>query len=125
LRNQTTNQIKQLKRRFKEQLAENVRDNPNSFWFYVAQKCRSRRTVPDVMHNRQPVADPELKVEIFSQQSASVFSSTSSIVFHPPPMNDVQHNIESILINNSIVIKEPMSVSAGPDFIHPCILHEY
>ena len=37
--NQTTNHIKQLKRRFEEQLAEDFRDNPKFFWHYASQNA--------------------------------------------------------------------------------------
>ena len=71
--NQTTHQIQVLKRRFEEKLAEEVKVNPKSFWRYATQKCSSRRTIPDILHDSKSVADPELKIEIFNQYFSSVF----------------------------------------------------
>jgi len=68
-----------------EKLAEDVRTNPKSFWYYASKKCHSRQTVPDIVHDSQPVGDPELKVEIFNQQ-ISCFSPDSRTVFPLPVM---------------------------------------
>jgi hypothetical protein len=103
-------------------------DNPKSFQRCATQKCSSRCIVPDILHNIQSLADPELKVEIFNQYISSVFSSNSSIVYPTPPLYDVSHKMEPILITDTLVLKELKSLKlnkcAGPDSIHLCILHE-
>ena len=108
-----------LKRRFEEKLAEEVKVNPKSFWHYATQKCSSRCTIPDILHDSKSVADPELKVEIFNQYFFSVFLSNPSIVYPTPPLYDVSHNMEPILITDTLVLKELTSLklnkSAGPD----------
>jgi len=88
-----------------EKLAEEVMDKPKSFWCYVSQKCSSRHSVLDILHS-QSVVDPELKVEIFNQYFPSVFSSNSSIVYPIPPLYEVSHKMEPILITDTLVLME-------------------
>jgi hypothetical protein len=116
-------------RRFEEKLAEEFKVNPKSFWHYATQKCSSRCKIPGILHDSKSVADPELKVEIFNQYFSSVFFLSNPSIVHPkPPLYDISHNMEPILITDTSVLNELISLklnkSGGPDSIHPDILQK-
>ena len=102
-----------LKRRFEEKLAEEVKVNPKSFWRYATQKCSSRCTIPDILHDSKSVADPELKVEVFNQSFSCFFVQPQYCISYTS-LYDVSHNMEPILITDTLVLKELTSLKCWP-----------
>ena len=73
--NQTTNQIKELKRRFEEKLAEDVKDNPKTFWCYANQNVApdTQSRISCIVVNQLLILNCKLK-----------FSTNNSHPFFPP-----------------------------------------
>ena len=79
-------------------------------------------------HHGQTVSDPAIKAKILNNQFASAFTSETASKLPAPPSYIVTQPMTPLELTEESVMKQlallDVNKSAGPDGLHPCLLHE-
>jgi hypothetical protein len=118
-------------RNIEKKIAKDAKQHPKKFWNYVNQKTKNKENIPklykDIRNKEEVTSDNQETANVLSEYFGSVFLQ------EPPGNWTLPENTHPIMncdvtINEEIVKKLLKEVnptkSAGPDGIHPRILHE-
>lgn len=120
----------QLKRRYQDQLSQNIKLNPKLFWNHVKCKTKLRSSIGTLVDGNIEITENKQKATAFAGYFSSVYvedQKTDSGLF--PGLNiDIGEPMERLVIDFQIVSKKLGQInknkSAGPDGIHSRILFE-
>ena len=113
----------------KKNLADEIKENPKSFWNYVRSKTKARQGVSDLKRDDGTFAhtDPE-KAKELNNFFASVFTRESDAGIPEPELKYHGTKLEAIVITEEEVLKKLKKLnptkSQGPDCLHPRVLKE-
>ena len=138
------NQVRAITRRVQKQLEKKVaneaKTNPKKFWQFVANKTKSRPTIPDLVLSDDDVDEEgkikkDAKFTINDQGKANRFNEFFASVFNTktdepgerlPPRTE--EKLLNVVINDDKVLKILQKLktgkSPGPDGLHPRVLKE-
>ena len=108
-------------------IAENIKENPKSFWSFVKEKTSVKSGIGGLQNEQgQKTNDGTEKCEILNNFFTSVFINEQS---DPPKFEmKVDNNVSEILVTKEKVLKLLKGVnssnSAGADGIHPRFIKE-
>ena len=128
-RNQAKQACRSALKHYEKELAKNVKKNPKSFYAYAKSKSKSREHIPDLINEHQLATNDYSKAQVLNKFFCSIF--TKEDINNMPDFN-ISHDIPTISDTINITIENvaaklkalKTNKSAGPDNIHPRILHE-
>ena len=135
IRNQVRAITRKIQKDLEKQVAKEARKNPKKFWQFVANKTKSRPTIPDLLLEHEDEDDENAKYTSSDQEKANRFNEFFASVFNEktyepdqPLPKRTDKKIMDIVINDDIVLKALKKLkpgkSPGPDGLHPRILKE-
>ena len=140
VRNQVRAITRKVQKELKKKVAKEAKSNPKKFWQFIANKTKSRSTIPDLVLSDDDVdedgkikddatftTDDQSKANRFNEFFASVFNSKTKEPNTSLPARTEQ-KLTDIVITNDKVLKilgklKP-GKSPGPDGLHPRVLKE-
>ena len=128
-RNRTTAQVKQAKRLYEKEIANQIKTNPKCFWNMVREKTKVKEGIYDLTNKDGVIiTKDEEKANILNSFFVSVFTKedTSNIPFltERPVQNileDISFEVSKI---SKLLDKLRIDKSPGPDGIHNRVLFE-
>ena len=140
VRNQVRAITRKVQKELEKKVAKEAKSNPKKFWQFIANKTKSRSTIPDLLLSDDDVdedgkikddasftTDDQSKANRFNEFFASVFNSKTKEPNTSLPARTEQ-KLTDIVITNDKVLKilgklKP-GKSPGPDGLHPRVLKE-
>ena len=124
-----TNEVRKAKKSFEKKLAEEIKENPKSFWKYVHSKTKVRQGVNDLTRDDGSVAHTdEEKAEELNKFFCSVFTIENDASTPEPEIKHDGTKLVSVTVTEDDVQKKLSklnpSKSPGPDGLHPRVLKE-
>ena len=134
-RNQVRALTRKIQKGLEKQVAKEARTNPKKFWQFVANKSKSRPTIPDLLLEDEDDEDENAKYTSTDQEKANRFNEFFASVFNEKtnePGEQLPKSTDSsildIVINEDVVMKTLKKLkpgkSPGPDGLHPRVLKE-
>lgn len=134
-RNQTNRLIVSRKGEFEGKIASEIKSNPKQFWRYVNSKKSVSRDFPTLIDSEgSAISEDQQKADLFNRYFASVYTVENEHnipVLLADNINIAQNDkpsLETITITEELVFKYLSNINqskaAGPDEIHPRVLHE-
>ena len=128
-RNKATKATIYAKRKYERSIAQNIKDNPKTFWSYVRSKTKSRTGIADLKgENGQMLSTDIDKANALNDFFASVFTNEDT---QQVPFFDLRYHgtpITEVITSRDKILKElknlNISKSMGPDGCHPRFLKE-
>ena len=128
-RNHATNMIRQSKKEFEKQLAENIKQDSKSFWKYIRSKSKTKSTVGKVCTPSGAKSSSNHEAaETLNNYFCSVFTNedTSELpviddIQVPDKLSDIEIKLEAIA-DKLGQLKD--GKACGPDGLHPKLLKE-
>ena len=119
-RNEVTKEVRKAKRSYEKKLAEEIKDNPKSFWKYVRDKTNVKQGVSDLEKEDGSFAHTdEEKAEKLNKFFSSVFTIEDDSDIPEPDLKHIGDTLSSITISREEVKKKLQKMNAskshGPD----------
>ena len=122
-RNEVTKEVRKAKRAYERKLAEEIKENPKSFWKYVRDKTNVKQGVSDLEKEDGTFAHTEEeKAEELNKFFSSVFTTEDVNDIPEPDLKHTGDTLNSITVTEEEVKKKLLKMNAskspGPDGIH-------
>ena len=128
-RNKCNRDIRMQKKEFEKNIAANVKRNPKIFWNYVKYATGGQKEIPPIKNDQGlSITDDKDKAELFNDYFCEVY--TVEDLSQLPDVSGTTNTptLDQCTLTLEVVKKQldklNISKAAGPDQIHPKILHE-
>ena len=128
-RNEATKEVRKAKKGYEKKLAEDIKNDPKSFWKYVRSKTKVKQGVNDLTRDDGTTAHTnEEKADVLNKFFCSVFTIENDENIPEPEMKYDGDALNDVVVTEEDVRKKLSklnpSKSSGPDGLHPRVLKE-
>ena len=120
VRNQVRALTRKIQKGLEKQVAKEARTNPKKFWQFVANKSKSRPTIPDLLLEDKDDEDENAKYTSTDQEKANRFNEFFASVFNEKTNESGEQlpkrtdsSILDIVINEDVVMKTLKKLKPG------------
>nr|CAH8845910.1 unnamed protein product [Trichobilharzia regenti] len=127
-RNKAIAEIRQSRMKFETHLAQNAKAQPKKIFSYLNFRNKTPNGVPNLIIDKDTIEEDQEKAEAMANYFSQVFTQESSLPIGSALAASEEHGIDSVDIDQGIVLNFLMKLDAGksmgPDSLHPRLLKE-